>query len=111
MELDDLTKDPEDFITDLVEHCTRMIDDPLNKVIADKRFMLHILNSLPIEYKSIVEKGTRSKNDKLALTTTNGNTFREKQGFKGNWNTCVRYNHKTTYCWENQNKKNKKNNF
>ena len=46
MELDDLTKDPGNFVTDLDEQRTRMIDDPLNEVIADKIFMLHILNSL-----------------------------------------------------------------
>ena len=55
MELDDLKKDPEDFITDLDELRTKMADDPFNEVIMDKTFMLHVLNSLPIEYESIVE--------------------------------------------------------
>ena len=55
MELDDLKKDPEDFITDLDELRTRMADNPFNEVITDKSFMLHVLNSLPIEYESIVE--------------------------------------------------------
>ena len=55
MELDDLKKDPEDFITDLDELRTRMADDPFNEVITDKSFMLDVLNSLPIEYELIVE--------------------------------------------------------
>ena len=59
MELDNLKKDPEDFITDLDELRTRMADDPFNEVITDKSFMLHILNSLPIEYESIVESMER----------------------------------------------------
>ena len=88
MELDDIKKDPEDFITDLDEIRTRMANDPFNKVITDKSFMLHVLNSLPVEYESIVEtlerdlgaglltienlkEQVRSRRRKWTLKTTN----------------------------------------
>ena len=111
MELVDLKKDSEDFITYLNELRTRMVDDPFNEIIMDKSFMLHILNSLSIEYESIVETMERDlgaevltiddmkeqvhskyrrltkkmnvKEDRLALTTLN-NKLKKEQGFKGN---------------------------
>ena len=135
MELDDLKKDPEDFITDLDELRTRMADDPFNEVIKDKSFMLHILNSLPMEYESIVETMERDlgagiltiddlkeqvrskyrrltkkmnvKEDELALTASY-NKYKKKQGFKGNCRICGKYGHKAADCWENKNNKNKK---
>ena len=121
MELDDIKKDPEDFITDLDKLRTRMADDTFNEIITDKSFMLHVLNSLPVEYESIVEtmerdlgagvltiddlkeqvrskyqrlvKKTKLKDDKLALLANN-NKYKKKQGFKGNCRICGKYGHK-----------------
>ena len=135
MELEDVKTDPEDFITDLDELRTRMADDPFNEVITDKSFMLHVLNSLPTEYESIVETMERDlgagiltiddmkeqvrskyrrltkrmniKEDELALSATN-NKMKKKQGFKGNCRICGKYGHKAADCWENKNNKNKK---
>ena len=56
-----MKKDPENFITVLDELRTRISDNPLNKFITDKSFMLHIiLKSLPVlEYESIVKSMER----------------------------------------------------
>ena len=99
--------------------------------------MLHVLNSLLIEYESIVETMERDlgaglltvedlkeqvrskyrrltkkmtvKEDELALAASN-NKFKKKQGFKGNCRICGKYDHKAADCWENKNNKNKKTN-
>ena len=32
-----------------------MREDPFNEEIPNNRFMIHVLNSLPVEYESVVE--------------------------------------------------------
>ena len=99
--------------------------------------MLHVLNSLLIEYESIVETMERDlgaglltvedlkeqvrskyrrltkkmnvKEDELSLTASN-NIFKKKQGFKGNCRICGKYSHKAADCWGKKNNKNKKTN-
>ena len=111
MELDEIKKDPEDFIMDLDEIRTRMTDDPFDEVITDKSFMLHVLNLLPKEYESIIKTLERDldaglltienlkeqvhskyrrltkkmdiKDNELALNATNKYNYKKKQRFKG----------------------------
>ena len=49
MELNDVKVDPETFITDLDELRARMREDPFNEEIPDNSFLIHTLNSLPME--------------------------------------------------------------
>ena len=53
--LNDVKDDPETFITDLDELRERTREDPFNEEISDNSFLIHITNSLYIEYKSEVE--------------------------------------------------------
>ena len=136
MELDEIKKDPEDFIMDLDEIRTRMTDDPFDEVITDKSFMLHVLNLLPKEYESIIKTLERDldaglltienlkeqvhskyrrltkkmdiKDNELALNATNKYNYKKKQRFKGKCRICSKYGHKAADCWENKNNKNKK---
>ena len=138
IELDNIKKDPEDFITDLGEVRTRMADNPFNEVITDKSFMLYVLNSLPVEYESIAKtlerdlgaglltienlkeqvcskyrrlmKKMDTKDNELALNATNKNNYEKKQGFKGNCRICGKYGHEAADCWENKNNQKIKNN-
>lgn len=55
LEMTNVTEDPENFITELDELRARMKEEPFNEVIQDNSFMIHILNSLPVEYESVVE--------------------------------------------------------
>ena len=114
LELSDVKEDPEEFITQLDELRARMAEEPFNEVITDKSFMLHVLNSLSIEYESAVQqrllKKLNIKDDKLALMGKNENKkkFKNyKQGFKGTCRICGKYGHKAADCWENEKNKNK----
>lgn len=55
LELNDLKDDPQIFITELDELRARMKEDPFNEEIPDNSFFIHIQNSLPMEYESVVE--------------------------------------------------------
>lgn len=55
LEMTDINEDPETFITELDELRVRMKEDPFNEEIPDNSFMIHILNSLPVEYESVAE--------------------------------------------------------
>lgn len=46
LELNDIKEDPETSITDLDKLQARMRED---------HFMIHVLNSLPVKYESVVE--------------------------------------------------------
>ena len=55
LELNDVKEGQEIFITELDELRARTREDPLNEEIPDNSFMIHVLNSLTIEYESVVE--------------------------------------------------------
>ena len=55
LEMTDINEDPETLVTELDDLLTRMREDPFIEVIPDNTFMIHILNSPPVEYKSVVE--------------------------------------------------------
>ena len=59
LKLTDIEEDPETFITELDELIARMKEDPFNEEIPDNNFMSHVLNSLPVEYESVVESMER----------------------------------------------------
>ena len=116
LELSDVKEDPEEFITRLDELRARMAEEPFNEVITDKSFMLHVLNSLPIEYESAVEAMERElaadiltidelkeqvrskyqrllkklniKDDELALMANNDNKKKFKNYKQGFKGTC-----------------------
>ena len=49
LEMTDINEDPETFITELDGLQARKREDPFNEEIPDNSFMIHILNSLPVE--------------------------------------------------------------
>ena len=55
LKLKDIKEDPETFIANLDELQSRMKEDPFNEEISNNSFMIHLLNSLPVEYESVVE--------------------------------------------------------
>ena len=55
LELNDTKEDPETFIIELGELRARMKEDSFNEEIPDNSFMIHVLNSLPVDYESMEE--------------------------------------------------------
>ena len=97
MELNDVKDDPETFITDLDELTARMKEDPFNKEIPDNSFLIHLLNSLPME-------------NKLAITTEvekpkYNNKMKKNLGFEENCRICGKYGHKAANWFENKGSK------
>ena len=54
LEMIDINEDPVTFNTELDELCARMKEDLFNEEIPYNGFMIHIFNSLPVEYESVV---------------------------------------------------------
>ena len=55
LELTDIKEDSETLITDLDELRARIKEDPFKKEIPDNSFIIHVLKSLPDEYKLVME--------------------------------------------------------
>jgi len=120
--------DPDDYISKLDLYRSKMKKVPFNHDISDEDFFIHILNTLPIEYDSVVEAMER-KLTKKKLTTNKlkvelrtkysrlkrtqtvtddiglfANGFKKK--FKGTCRICGKQGHKAADCWENPNNSN-----
>ena len=50
LEFNDVNEDPETFVIELDELQARLREDPFNEEIPNNSFMIHVLNSLPVEY-------------------------------------------------------------
>ena len=55
LKLNNIKEDPETFKNELDELRARMKEDPFNEEFPHNSFMIHVLNSLPVEYESVVE--------------------------------------------------------
>ena len=49
------TEDPDDYLTKLDNYRSQMKRKPFHHIIKDQDYFIHILNTLPKEYESVVE--------------------------------------------------------
>ena len=129
--------DPDEYLTKLENCRSKMKRKPFNHEIKDRDFFIHILNTLPNQYETVVEslerklgKGTltitkiktdlRSKFGRLKIMNeddddenallAHGSGKRFKKQFKGTCRICGKQGHKAIDCWENPRNKNKNKN-
>ena len=87
-------EDPDDYLTRLDNYRNKMKRAPFHHIIRDQDFFIHVLNTLPKEYKSVVEALER-KLGKGTLTMTKVKSklrskyARVKMGKKANKNDMV----------------------
>ena len=123
------SQDPDEYITKLENYRNKMKREPFKHEISDEDFFIHVINTLPKEYESIVETLERKLGKgKLTLKTLKTElrskyqrikkempkteedigllTKGYKKKFKGACRICGKQGHKAADCWENE--KNKK---